>query len=698
MPVLNSIRKRSTLLLVAVGGALVLFVVGDLLTSNQSFTDDSRYVGSIDGEKIAIEFYNNELQKAEENYLANSGQTGLDENMSDMLRNQTWNQLVRDAVMKKQLDEIGIDVSSEELYDMVTGKNPHSSVKQAFTNPQTGAFDPAQVINFLKGMDQDETGATKARWLAFEAAIKKDQIETKYNNAIKKGLYVPTRLAKEDYTSKNDFATVKYIVKRYASIPDSTIKVDNSELEKYYKANINDFKVAEDSRKIEYVSFDVNPSEQDIADLQNEMTALKGEFATTTSDSLFVSLNSESKYISDFTGKGSLPESIDSLLFKASKGEVFGPYEENGFLKIAKLIDTKQIPDSAKARHILIKPVNNDLAKAKSKADSLLALIKKGAKFADLASNNSEDFGSATKGGDLGWFKPGTMVKPFNDACFEGKKGDLTIVESQFGVHLIEVQDLGKPSTKVKVAVVDKEIEASQKTYDLFYSKASEFASKAKDIESFEATAKELNLIRKPVETLKEKDRIIPGVNGTREVVRWAFKSDKDKVSPAYEGEKTFIVACLYEIKEKGYATLAQVKQQVEIGAIKDKKAAMFMEEFKNASGATIEEVAQKLGLTVETSANFTLSSVTLQTVGREPNVGGAVFSDAATGKVFGPIKGAAGVLMISTVEIKKAVEPQDLKTNKTQVASSIESRAGYEVYNALKEKIEVEDRLGKIF
>lgn len=698
MPVLNSIRKRSTLLLVAVGGALVLFVVGDLLTSNQSFTDDSRYVGSIDGEKVGIEFYNNELQKAEENYLANSGQQGLDENMSDMLRNQTWNQLVRDAVMKRQLDELGIDVSSEELYDMVTGKNPHPSVKQAFTNPQTGSFDPAQVINFLKGMDQDETGATKMRWLAFEAAIKKEQIETKYNNAIKKGLYVPTRLAKEDYATKNDFATVKYIVKRYATVADSTVKVDESDLQKYYKANINDFKVAEDSRKIEYVSFDVNPSDQDITDLQNEMIALKSEFANSSNDSLFVSLNSESKFISDYSGKGSLPEAIDSLVFKASKGEVFGPYEEGGFLKVAKLIDTKLIPDSAKARHILIKPANNDLAGAKAKADSLLALIKKGAKFADLATNNSEDFGSATKGGDLGWFTPGTMVKPFNDACFEGKKGDLTIVESQFGVHLIEVQDLGKPSTKVKVAVIDKEIEASQKTYDLFYSKASEFASKAKDIESFEATAKELNLIRKPVETLKEKDRIIPGVNGTREVVRWAFKSDKDKVSPAYEGEKTFIVACLYEIKEKGYATLAQVKQQVEIGAIKDKKAAMFMEEFKNASGATIEEVAQKLGLNVETSSNFTLSSVTLQTVGREPNVGGAVFSDAATGKVFGPIKGAAGVLMISTVEIKKASEPQDLKTNKTQVASSIESRAGYEVYNALKEKIEVEDRLGKIF
>jgi peptidyl-prolyl cis-trans isomerase D len=699
MSVLNSIRKRSTLLLVAVGGALVLFVVGDLLTSNQSFNDDYKYIGEVDGEKISAEFFELENKKSEENYLLNTQQSNIDENTADMIRNQTWNQIVTDIIMKSQLEKTGITVTPEELYDLVTGPNPHPSIKQAFTNPNTQVFDPASVVNFLKTMDQDQTGQTKQRWLSFEKSLKAEQEQNKYYNAIKKGIYFPTAIAKQDYNEKNTTANIQYIVKRYASIADTAVKVDDSDLQRYYKANINDFKQEDETRKLEYVVFDVNATAEDIAEAKKQFEVIKQDFQNANNDSAFVNANSDSKYFSGYVGKGSLPAILDSTLFNAEKGTTFGVYEEFGFLKVAKLMGIKNLPDSVKARHILIKTEGGNNAAAKLKADSLLKLIKAGAKFDELAKSNSEDFGSAQKGGDLGWFKPGMMVPTFNDACFEGKKGDFPIVESQFGVHLIEITDQGKPSRKVLVGIVDQKIEPSKKTYDAIYAQASKFSSEARTKEQFEKLSIDNGYIRRPADNLKEKDRNIPGLESSREIIKWAYKATPGTISAPFEAGNKFAVACLYSIKEKGFASLESVKDRVEAGAIKDKKAEMFVEEMKKAAeGAkTIVDAASKLSLTPEFASSITFTSATIMNVGREPKVTGRIFN-CEKGKLIGPIKGDLGVFMIVLNEVVQAPETKDYLANKTQLASSIESRVSFEVFNALKEKAKVADKLGKFY
>ncbi|MFN5794611.1 MAG: peptidylprolyl isomerase, partial [Bacteroidota bacterium] len=360
---------------------------------------------------------------------------------------------------------------------MVQGKNPHPSVKQAFTNPQTGVFDPNQVIQFLKNMDKDETGATKERWINFEQAVKQEKIANKFYTMIKKGIYVTKAEVKRANVAQNKIFKFTYASQKYFSVPDSIFKVDESELKKYYGENKNKYNQDYDSRSIEFVSFDVNPSDEDRNAAMQDILKLGNEFAVATNDSEFVNINSDSKFQEKYFSKAELNKNIDTL-YNSSIGKIVGPYLEGNTYKIAKLSKIKMVPDSVKARHILVKAINGDMSKAKAKADSLKKLIKAGANFDELARVNSEDPGSGAKGGDLGFFKEGMMVKPFNDACFNGNVGDMPIVESQFGIHLIEVMAKGKESKKILVSFLDRQIDASSKTFGLIFQQASEFAGK----------------------------------------------------------------------------------------------------------------------------------------------------------------------------------------------------------------------------
>lgn len=701
MSVLAKIREKSGLLLLVIGGALVLFIAGDLLTSNTSvFNRTATDVGEVAGRRITGEEFEFRVAKAEENYRLNTGQQTIDEGLKDMLRQQTWNQMLNEIIMDAEYKELGIVVSPQELYDMVRGNDPHPSVKQAFTNPQTGVYDPTAVLNFLKNMENDESGATKARWVEFEASIKRERLNEKYNNLITKGLYVPTTFAKLDYDAKNRLANVKYVAKRYNTIADSTIVLTDADLQKYYKEHLYEFE-QEASRKIEYVVFDVFPSQADDQKVLEDISAIKAEFAQTEDDTAFIAANSDLPLNGAKFSRTQLAADMEEAVFANGKGYVHGPYKEGNLYKLAKVIDVQTSSDSVKARHILIKINNNDTASAQAKADSLKNLIKKGRKFEDLAKEFSEDPGSGANGGDLGWFTEGTMVKPFNDACFNGKKGDMPIVTSQFGIHLIEILDKTAPAQKATLLYVEKEVEPSSKTAQEVYIKASEFVSKANNKETFDKTAEEMGIVKRVAENIKEVDRNIVGMNNTKEIIRWVYndKTKEGNVSKPFEIENKFIVAILSEIREKGYATLEQVKPQVEIGARRDKKAEIFINEMNQAmaGGANVDAIASKLNTAVETADNVNFAAFAIPGMGREPRVLGTIFAtpQGATSK---PIKGETGVFIVSPQSFTEPAQVSDYSPYKLQLSGALTNRAAGEVFEALKDKANVIDNRGKFY
>jgi peptidyl-prolyl cis-trans isomerase D len=696
MAVIEKIRGKANLLLVFVGFSLVAFILGDFFSSNNGMSSSDANIGEIDGKKVNVMDFEEKVQVQLTNYKLQSNTDNVDQNTTEQIREQTWNQLINEMVLNPQYEKLGITCSPKELLDMVQGKNPHPQVKQAFTDPKTGVFNPANISNFLKNMDNDQTGKTRQQWVVFEKAIREERIQQKYYNLIKQGLYISKAEAKDDFFNRTKTASVRYVTLNYASIPDTTIEVTDAELKTLYNATMKKYK-QEASANIDYVTFEVFPSDVDRQAAEFEIKKLTEEFKVTENDSMFVALNSDSPFNPAFNKKGTLPLNIDSIMFSAPVGFVLGPYMENNIYKLAKVSAVKMLPDSVKASHILLKmdPAKKDAILAT--ADSIKTALKGGANFAILAFQYSTDEGSKIKGGDLGWFSTGMMVAEFNDACFNGAKGDYTIVESQFGIHIIHIVDQGKQARQLRIAYVDKKIEPSSKTYQAVYSKANVFASKNAKGDVFEKSITDEKLTKMSEPNIFENARQIGPMENSRELVRWAFTAKLGEVSKAFEFGNRFVVAKLNERKEKGFSTLEQIKDQLTAEVRRDKKATLLIEKL-NKGGKNLDAIATANGQAVQSADNVSFASPVFPSSGMEPFVVGYLMNVKA-GQVSPPIKGASGVFVAQVVSFADVKEPADLAAEaKQQLGSQLQNRSQYETYNALREKAGIVDRRSKFY
>jgi len=696
MAVIEKIRSKAGLLLVFVGFSLVAFILGDFFSSNSGMSSSDASVGEINGKDINVMDFEEKVQVQLTNYKLQSNSDNIDQNTTEQIREQSWNQLINEMVMNPQYEKLGLTCSPKELLDMVQGKNPHPQVKQAFTDPKTGVFSPSTVVNFLKNLDNDQTGKTRQQWVVFEKAIREERVQQKYYNLIKQGLYVSKAEAKDDFFNKNKTATMRYVTLNYASIPDTTIEVSDAELKTLYNATMKKYK-QEASSNLEYVTFEVFPSDVDRQAALFEINKLTEDFRTSENDSLFVTLNSDSPFNPAFNKKGTLPVNIDSIMFASPVGYVAGPYEENSAFKLAKVSSVKMLPDSAKAEHILLKmdPAKKDAILAT--ADSIKAALMSGANFAVLSFQYSTDEGSKIKGGDLGWFAPGMMVAEFNDAVFNGKKGDYTIVETQFGIHIIHITDQKGLGRQIRVAFVEKKIEPSTKTYQAVYSKANGFAAKNITADAFDKAVKDQNLTKLAEPNIMENARQVGPMENSRELVRWSFTAKPGEISKAFEFGNKFVIAKMIDRREKGFSSIEQIKEQLTAEVRRDKKAVLLMEKLKKG-GSNLDAVASGNGQTVQMAENVSFASPILPNGGMEAYVVGYMMSLKA-GQVSAPIKGMNGVYVLSISSFADVKEPADLNAEAKQILSSqLQNRSQYESYNALREKSGIVDKRSKFY
>ncbi len=699
MSILQKIREKTYLALIFVGLGIALFVIDPSSIFSGSQRGET-HVGIVAGEKIEGQDFELKVQESLENYKANYQQANIDEATKEAIRNQTWEQQIQEIVLGREHEELGISVSAEELFDMVQGSNPNPQVRQAFSNPQTGEFNPANVIAFLKRMEEDETGDTKKRWLAFERDLKKQQVYTKYNTLVKKGLYITSAEAKNDNTAKNRMATIRFVAKRYAALTDTATAISDDELKKYYAANnYKEQYKQEEAVDLKYVAFEIKPSDEDNQQAKQWIDQKTEEFKHTDNDSLFINLNSDKPYSPLWYGADALPENVDTLK-KAAVGTVVGPYLEDVTWKVSKLLGTKMACDSVKARHILLKVEGSTAEAVKAKADSLKKVIKQKNNFADLAKSLSQDFGSGAQGGDLGWFKEGVMVPEFNNACFNGKKGDMPIVESQFGIHLIEIMDKGKESLRLNVGTVERKTEPSDKTFQNIFARANEFARGNRTLEAFEAGATEKGYNVRISTNIKPMDNKIAGLDNPRELIRWAYNTAKKAdVSDVFEIGNKYVVAVVTEKYAKGIKPFELVKEEIEAEVRKGKKAETFIKEFETALAGkpSIEDLGNKMNAPVETAQSVVFNAGSIPGMGKEPEVLGAIAA-LKQGEFSKPIKGISGVYVVVVDQVVEAPEVTDFAAAKKQLNQSLASRADYEVYEALKEKAEIEDNRVKFY
>jgi len=695
MLTLQTLRNKAGLLVsITIGLALVAFILGDLVNPRKSmFAGNDKNIAEVNGQEIPYTTYFDLQKQIEENYQANGA--SLDEQTRNMIANQSWDQIIREVVYQQEYKKIGlgifdqnhgiIGISSEELADITYGNNVDPQIQQIFRNQETGMFDKNLATNFLQNMDKDPE--KKKIWIGIEKQLIAGRIATKYTNLITKGIYTTSAEAKQIVAEKGHKAEIKYVSLSFYSIPDSTCKATDEQIKEYYNKNKEDFK-QETSRDIEYVVFPINASQDDFMATQKFVTDLTTDFQSSDNDEMFVNSNSSVPFDNKFYKKGALPVNIDSLAFANGKGTLIGPYVESNYVKLSKVSRVEMLPDSVKARHILI--TKGDAMKV---ADSLKNLIEKGADFALLAMQYSEDTGSKIKGGDLGWFQEGAMVKPFNDSCFFGKVGKIYITPSQFGVHIIQVLERGKEMKKIQVATISAKIEASTKTRNIIFGEASAFASKISSPGAYKAEVESNSKIDKRVAPgLKPSDRSIPGIESARQIVRWAYKSEKESVSDVFDCNSTFVVAYLKEIHEKGYASVEESKTQIEMAVIKENKAKKLIDQINGAgSYASLEDLASKLtNVQVQTASTVTFSNPSVAGIGMEPKVA-AVASVLESGKLSKPIEGNNGIYVIAVTSAIDTPE-SDVKTEQETNSRMISSRVGYSIFNVLKEKADIED------
>jgi peptidyl-prolyl cis-trans isomerase D len=692
MAVIGKIREKSTLVMIIVGVAMLAFLLPTDGVSNL-FGGSDNSIGEIGSVEITGQEFDQRLEQAI-GMWESQNQSAAPAEVREQFKDQVWNEIVREIVLESQFLELGLAVSPEELFDMVQGNNPHPQVQQAFTDPSTGAFNPGQVINFLKNLDQMPE-ENRNQWFLFEEGIEKERIGTKYNNLLTKGMYATTSIQKRTYKEQNEQRDVKFVAKRYNSVPDSTIQLSDEEKRAYYEEHKSEYE-QDESRDIEYVRFIVTPSVSDVDEARAWMEETAEEFKTTEDDSSFVVYNSEFPIDESLISMEQMPESLDSAAFYAEEGTVFPVYEENGFFFATKLSAVKMVPDSVKARHILLKTngqPSDTLLEAK--LDSIKTVIENGGDFAAIAKEISEDVGSAIEGGDLGWFKEGVMVPTFNDACFYGNVGDLVIVPSQFGFHLIDVQEQAQKARKVQLAKIQRKITPSNETFDQVFAKASMFYSNNGSSEAFKKATESGEFVKHVAAEVKVGDRDIPGLSNVRDMIRWAYNSEKGAVSEPKQFENTFVVAHVAEVREEGIASMEQVEIQIELGAKKKKKAAMFIEEMKGVSD--LAQLAQKVGLQVETANNVNFAAYAIPGMGQELRVNGMI-STLQQGQMSLPIEGQTGVFVVVVEQVKSTTEENpDYAAIKSQLQNSYNASAG-QLLEALKEKFGVVDKRYKFY
>ncbi len=699
MGIMSFLRNRAgAIIVIAIGVAIVAFLLGDAIQSGSGFIAEANSeVGVVDGEKILYQEFNDRVEQNSQQFRAQMG--NLNAQMQSYVVENTWNQMLSGIILEKQTEKLGITVGDTELFDLLFD-NPSQQMQQIFADPNTGQFNRANAISSRKSADSEPTGQLKEQWVALEESISQERTNQKYLSLIRNGIYANSLEAKDDYINKNKLVNFDYIVLDYASVKDEEAKPTDADFKDYYEKNKFRFKNNTETRTFEYVAFDASPTKQDSLEAKSKIEKIAEGLRTTDNDSLFVSINADTKEPISYQKRGNLDPALDSVMFNVSKGYIHGPYFSNGAYKVAKLIDSRISPDSVKARHILINPATEGgIDKAKAKADSIKSLIQKGASFAKLAEEFGTD-GTKENGGDLGTFARGSMVAAFENAVFDGAVGQVLTVSTQFGVHVIEIQKHIGSSRVVKVAVVDKLVIPSSQTEQVAYQKAQSFLAGASNYKQFEEQVKKEGVNKLLAEEVTPLQGSLPGLDDARSIVRWVYEADKGDVSKEiFTVGNTYVVAALKTIKPEGTLSLEDVKKEIEPAVIRSVKARILKEKADKAiaGAANLAQVAQKLSLTSENVENIVFANPIIPGHSQENKVIGAVFGSQPN-KVSKGIEGERGIYVFA---VKGFTNPAPFNTAakvKESLVQNLAMQADGAAFEVLRKNAKVKDNRAKFY
>jgi peptidyl-prolyl cis-trans isomerase D len=659
MAIISTLRdKMGKFLVFVVGFSIAAFVLGDILGPNSSFIGQNRnIVGYINGEEIDLLKFNTVYEELSYNFSLNNGRSPNQQEISD-IRDQAWERLINDISYVEEFKKIGLTVTDKESVDMVQGTNIHPMIIQAFSDPSTGSFNRDNVIGYLQNLSTQPANQQQA-WYSFESNLKPMRLRSKYDNLITQSTFYNSLDAEAEYFNSSSQIDLAYYYVPFYLISDTIFDVSTSEMRSYLNKNKSDYN-QDETRSIDYAFFPVLPSAEDSSFFENEIGSIRENLLSGNiiDDSTYAVINSDS--FNPFTKYN--PDELPDELVGMSVGFVTPPSYSNGAITVKKLSKiTKDLKEKARAKHILLRFDDSNKTSVRSEANRILNLLRSGSDFDETARTYSQD-GSASNGGDLGWFSDGVMVKPFQDAVFSRNRAGLIprIIESDFGYHIIYVT-YPKTKTSYHVTTISKDILPSDNTRNNIYRSAELFKLDIKSDENdFPAYIKLKNITGGTVNDLDKNSSDLGPVQDARNVIIWAYADDRyeEDISDVIETDEGYIVAQVNVITDEGTKNLDEVENSIKRRIIDEKKFTYLNEKLSDYT--SLQDLKDNLGLgEIYRSSGLSLSENSLSNVGYSPESIGTAFS-MEEGELTRPFKIDGGIIVLG---LESKVIPDTLST-----------------------------------
>ena len=646
MAIISTLRdKGGKFLVFVVGFSIAAFVLGDILGPNSSLIGQNRnIVGSINGEEIDLVRFNAVYEELTYNFSLNNGRSPTQQEVSE-LRDQAWERLINDISYVEEFNKIGLTVTDKESVDMVQGNNIHPMIIQAFSDPSTGSFNKDNVIGYLQNLSNQPANQQQA-WFSFESNLKPMRLRTKYDNLIAQSTYYNSLDAEAEYFNTSSQIDLAYFYIPFFAVSDTLFDVSTNEMRSYLNKNKSDYN-QDETRSIDYAFFSVQPSAEDSTFFENEINDIRSNLMSSNiiDDSTYAVINSDSfnPYIK-FN-----PDELPTDLVGKDVGFITEPTYENGSISIKKLSKIDQdAQEKARAKHILLRFDDSNKSTVRTEANRILNLLRSGSDFEETARTYSQD-GSASNGGDLGWFTDGMMVKPFQDAVFSRRRSGLIprIIETDFGFHIINVT-YPKTRTSYFVANISKDILPSDNTRNNIYRSAELFKLDIKSTDDvFSDYLKENNIIGGSISDIDKNSTEVGTIPNARNVILWSYSDDRyvGEVSDVLETDEGYIVAQINEMKDEGTKKLDEVENSIKRRIIDEKKYEYLKEILVDYS--SLQDLKDNSGLgDIYRSSGISMTENSLSNVGFSPESIGTAFS-MQEGELTRPFKIDGGVIVL---------------------------------------------------
>lgn len=698
MALIGTIRKRgSWILIILIALGLGGFIIQDMFSGGPSGAMGGQPpLGKINGEKLDI----NEFNRTES--ILYSGSSG------DLYsrRNSLWNYYVEKALVEEEADALGLGVGKTELTDLQFGPQPSPVIAQRFVDPNTGQINFQQLSQIRSQLQSGQftDPNLRAYWGVQEKEIVKERLQGKLTAMVTKGLYTPKWMAEMGHTAQTESFNVELVRIPFDEIDNGQVSLSDADFKAYMNERPGVYERDEETRRVDYVVFNVLATAQDSADIRQELTDLVGEWKKSDNDTTFVQRNQGTINPAYLTPDQISPVIADTLETLPT-GTIYGPYMESGAYKAVKLVDRKVIPDSVQSRHILLRvQTQQAMVTAMTRIDSIKTAIEEGgATWEEMNQKYNQDVAAQAKGGDLGYAGANMMVKPFNDLIFfDAEVGELNTVVTQFGVHLVEVLDFKYIENQegTRLAFLSRNIIPSETTQSNRYDEALTFLSEQSDLSAMTQTVAERPDLTLETSSPLETNGFVVGSLGTgqasRDLIRWAFSAKTGQISseiyiysdPQLYYDNKYVVAGLKSIQKPGMPGVDEVRADIEQLVTNRKKGEMIAGQ---VAGKDINAIASEYDVPVDTAENLTFSTSFVPNLGNEPKLLGAL-ANLEQGQTTGPMVGNSGVFVARVLDKTVPSAITNYATLRQQLSSTVRSQIGGQLMQAMRSDAKIQD------